>query len=97
MSVSIDITAPKEYYNSFDIMEAVEVRDDKGNILWATSGNYQNYDDVEDDKISELRYKQRYDLESISADIKYLDVIFYGKWNEETKSSPELADFRVNF
>lgn len=98
MSISIDITAPKEYYQqSFDIMEAIEVRDDQGNILWATSGNYENYDDVEDDKISELRYKQRYDLESIGDDIKYVDVVFYGQWNEETKLAPILADFRVNF
>lgn len=97
MSVSIDITAPKEYYKSFDIMEAVEVRDDKGNILWATSGNYQNYDDVENNKISELRYKQRYDLEYISNDIKYIDVIFYGEWNENTKSAPILSEFKVRF
>lgn len=97
MSVSIDITAPKEYYNSFDIMEAVEVRDNKGNILWATSGNYQNHDDVNNEKISQLRYKQRYDLELIGDDIKYIDVIFYGEWNEETKSVPILAEFKVKF
>lgn len=97
MSISIDITAPKEYYKSFDIMEAVEVRDDKGSILLATSGNYQNYDDVKNDKIQELRYKQRYELENISEDIKYIDVIFYGEWDEETKSSPILSSFKVIF
>lgn len=97
MSVSIDITAPKEYYSSFDIMEAVEVRENNGNILWATSGNYQNYDDIKNDKVSKLRYKQRYDLESIGDEIKYIDVIFYGQWNEETKSAPILAEYRVNF
>lgn len=97
ISVSIDITAPKEYYNSFDIMESVEIRDDKGNTLWATSGNYQNYDDIENDEISKLRYRQRYDLVSIGDNIKYIEVIFYGKWNEENKSSPILEKFKVKF
>ncbi|MGL4913118.1 MAG: DUF4179 domain-containing protein [Romboutsia sp.] len=92
MSISIDITAPKEYYETFDIMEAVEVKDNKGNILWAKTGNYHN----NEDNIDKPRYKQRYDLMEISDNIEYINVTFYGKWDEKTKSSLILADFKVD-
>lgn len=91
-SITIDIEAPNEYYKTFDIMEAVEVIDDNGNILWAKSGNYHNGNN--EDKYP--RYRQRYDLEEIGESLKYVKVKFYGKWDEKTKSAPVLAEFKVD-
>lgn len=91
-SITIDIEAPNEYYKNFDIMEAVEVIDNKGNILWAKSGNYHNGNN--EDKYP--RYRQRYDLEEIGEHLKYVKVKFYGTWDEKTKSAPVLAEFKVD-
>lgn len=92
MSITIDIEAPYEYYKTYDIMEAVEVVDDKGNILWAKSGNY--HDDSSEDK--NPRYRQRYDLEEIGENLKYVTVKFYGYRDEKTKSATILAEFKVD-
>lgn len=91
MTVTIDFQTPKEYEQSYDIMENVEVRDNKGNILWATLS-----DNVDDKKeVPNPRFIQRYSLEEIGQDLESLEIRFYGKWNEETKSAPILANFDV--
>ncbi|QJA09077.1 DUF4179 domain-containing protein [Romboutsia sp. CE17] len=97
MSLSIDITAPNQYYKELDVMESIEVRDNNGHVLWATTGNFENYEDIENKEVLDIRYKQRYDLVEIGDNLEYVNIIIYGKWNEETKSAPILSDFKIEF
>lgn len=72
-------------------MEAIEVRDNDGNVLWATSANYVD----NKSNVPSPRLTQRYTVSEIGGNLKSLEIIFYGEWNEETKTVPVSANFNV--
>lgn len=89
--VTIEAKVSDEYYKKCDVMESIEVKDDKGNILWSTTLSKE--DDI---KGKNKIITQRYNLNEVGDDLTSLELVFYGEWSEETQSAPIVAKFNVD-